>query len=186
MGRPLLVLDLDETIWHGVLEADAPEGVRFLLRPHLRAFLETVRVHYDLAVWTAAGEDWMQAGLAVVRLETSFDLGKQAVFLWHRSRCTPRRRPDGEYEFVKHARKFRAKWLRDRYPRERILVLDDQPSNYASGYGHLIKVRSWTGEQDDRELEALAAYLVSVAGEPDLCRLEKRGWRSRWALRNPG
>jgi ubiquitin-like domain-containing CTD phosphatase 1 len=182
LGRPLLVLDLDEALWHGVEDASAESGYRFLLRPHLATFLKTVSVDFDLAVWTAASEDWMRVGLATVQRETGFELEDRAFFLWHRARCTMRRNPEGQYELVKHARKFRASWIRERYPRERILVIDDQVTNYASGYGHLVRVSGWTGEVDDTELLQLAQYLGAVASEPDLRKLEKRGWRARVAL----
>lgn len=177
-SRPLLVLDLDETLWHGIPDPEAPGGHRFLLRPHLQVFLESVAGPYDLAVWTAATEDWMSQGLRVIVLETGFDLAEQAFFLWHRERCTWRRTDEGNYELRKPARKFRAKWIRARYPAHRVLAVDDQPSNYLCGYGHLVRVHGWTGDPEDQELRALADYLTSIAHQPDLRRLEKRHWRS--------
>lgn len=114
--RPLLVLDLDETLWHGIPDPEAVEGHRFLLRPHLGPFLEVVAEHYDLAVWTAASEDWMRLGLRTLASETHFDLAGRAFFLWHRDRCTWRRNEEGEYELTKPARKFKARWIRDPYP----------------------------------------------------------------------
>ncbi|WP_189011078.1 HAD family hydrolase [Deinococcus malanensis] len=176
--RPLLVLDLDETLWHGIADSSVPEGHRFLLRPYLQAFLERVAEHYDLAVWTAASEDWMMAGLKVLARETQFDLAGRAFFLWHRERCTWRRTEEGEYELRKPARKFRARWIRARYPSHRVLVVDDQGSNYLCGYGHLVRVSVWTGNPEDHELQALAGYLTSIAHEPDLRVLEKRHWRA--------
>jgi len=176
--RPLLVLDLDETLWHGVR---VPGGLHLTLRPHLAEFLETVSTAYDLAIWTAATEDWMLEGLAGIREATGFDLGGRAFFLWHRERCTFRRDAEGQYGFCKPARKFKAGWIRAKYPPERILVLDDQANNYACGYGHLVRVSGWHGEADDDELRRLAPYLLSIAAAPDLRRLEKRGWRSRSA-----
>ncbi|WP_293909821.1 HAD family hydrolase [Deinococcus sp.] len=179
MPRPLLVLDLDETLWCGVPDSTAPGGLRLLLRPHLREFLEGVSAHYDLAVWTAASEDWMREGLTQLHAHTSYDLASAAVFLWHRGHCTVRREEDGSYSFRKPARKFKVGWIREHYPRDRILAVDDQPANYASGYGHLVRVSEWMGDPEDDELLKLAAYLVSIVGEPDLRRLEKRGWRGR-------
>lgn len=176
MGRPLLVLDLDETLWHGV---KTPAGVSFQLRPYLSEFLSSVAEHYDLAIWTAATWDWMLAGLDVVQASTGFDLRSGVFFAWHRTRATLRRSEDGGYEWRKPARKFRAKWITRRYARERILALDDQPANYACGYGHLVRFSSWVGDKDDTELLELAAFLRSIAHEPDLMKLEKRGWRGR-------
>ncbi|WP_245896095.1 HAD family hydrolase [Deinococcus irradiatisoli] len=175
--RPLLVLDLDETLWHGRSDPALPGGLRLLLRPHLAEFLNAVGAAYDLAVWTAASEDWMREGLAQLKAVTGFDLEARAFFLWHRERCTFRRDAEGRYGFRKPVRKFKAGWIRGRYPLERILVLDDQAANYACGYGHLVPVRAWHGYDNDDELRRLAPYLLSIAGQPDLRRIEKRGWR---------
>lgn len=175
-SRPLLVLDLDETLWHGTKTAS---GVSFQLRPGMSEFLYGVAEHYDLAVWTSATADWMQAGLQVIRAETGYDLASHAVFLWERSRCTFRRSEDGlGFEWRKPARKLRAGWLRVRYTRERILAVDDTPAKWACGYGHLVRVSSWSGAADDNELPRLNVYLASIAERADLMALEKRGWRS--------
>lgn len=180
-SRPLLVLDLDETLWYGVEPADG-EVVRVQLRPYLRHFLEQVAHDYNLAVWTAASGDWMRGGLDVLRAETGFDLASRAVFLWDRDRCSWRRGEDGDLSWRKPARKFRAGWLRARYPRGRILAVDDVPGNYACGYGHLVRVTPWTGDVSDTELQHLATYLRSIAATDDFRALEKRGWRSRLQL----
>ncbi|RJF73272.1 hypothetical protein D3875_18660 [Deinococcus cavernae] len=78
LARPLVVLDLDETLWHA---HEHESCVTFQLRPYLREFLETVAAHYDLAVWTSATEHWMLAGLDAIFASTSFDLHKEAFSL---------------------------------------------------------------------------------------------------------
>lgn len=181
LSRPLLVLDLDETLWYGVEPADG-EVVRVQLRPGLGQFLEEVAQDFDLAVWTAASGEWMRGGLAVLHAETGFDLADRAVFLWDRDRCSWRRGEDGDLSWRKPARKFRAGWLRPLYPRGRILAVDDVPGNYVCGYGHLVRVTPWTGDASDTELRYLAAYLRSIATVQDFRTLEKRGWRSRLQL----
>lgn len=180
-SRPLLVLDLDETLWYGV-EPVGDETPDLQLRPHLRHFLEHVAEDFDLAVWTAASGDWMRHGLGVMHAGTGFDLAGRAVFLWDRERCSWRRTEDGDLIWRKPARKFRAGWLRARYPQGRILAVDDVPGNYACGYGHLVRVTPWTGDGSDTELLHLAAYLRSIVQAEDFRTLEKRGWRSRFLL----
>ena len=175
LPRPLLVLDLDETLWHATR---VPGGLDLRLRPYLAEFLEAVSTAYDLAIWTAATEDWMLEGLAQLQSATGFDLQARAAFLWHRERCTLRRDAEGQFGFCKPARKFRARWIRQRYPPDRILALDDRAQNYACGYGHLVNVSDWQGDTDDDELRRLIPYLLNLAGEPNLRRVEKRGWRS--------
>ncbi len=176
MSQPLLVLDLDETLWYGI---KTPAGGDFQLRPYLAEFLAKAAKFYDFAIWTAASEDWMQAGLAVVAQETGIDLAGQSFFLWSQSRCTWRRTEDGEYDWRKPARKFKAGWIAKRYPKQRILVLDDRPENYAQGYGHLLKISSYTSQAADDELLILVTYLVSIAQQANLTAIEKRGWYSK-------
>ena len=115
--RPLLILDLDETLWHGT-----PDPTH------------------------------------------------TTAFLWHRDRCSWHRDEHGDLQPRKPARKLRANWIRSRYPRERILAIDDRPQNWASGYGHLVRVTPWTGDPHDDELPRLARYLLSIADTPDLRR----------------
>ena len=117
-------------------------------------------------------------GFEVVRQETGFDLPSHCLFVWDRSRCTLKLTEDGDYEWRKPSRKLRAGWIRAKYPRERILAVDDTPAKWACGYGHLVRVREWTGDEQDNELRLLAAYLLRIAAEPDFMTMEKRGWKS--------
>lgn len=176
--RALLILDLDETLWHGTPDPTHTTA-HITLRPHLRDFLHTTHAAYDHAIWTAASPDWMHAGLQLIHTETGLDLTRTAAFLWHRDRCSWHRDEHGDLQPHKPARKLRATWIRSRYPRERILAIDDRPQNWASGYGHLVRVTPWTGDPTDDELPRLARYLLSIADTPDLRRVEKRGWRGR-------
>jgi len=65
--RKLLVLDLDETLIYATDQPlSVPEGFRVgpyyvYLRPHLRRFLESCAVHFDIAVWTASSVDYAAA-----------------------------------------------------------------------------------------------------------------------------
>ena len=89
MNRPLLILDLDETIvW--ATEEEPYDGFDFRTtryfvkkRPHLEEFLRTVRQWYDLAVWSSSGD-----GYASQVVHNVFGDGNTLRFAWGRSRCT--------------------------------------------------------------------------------------------------
>ena len=65
--RPLLILDLDETLlWATPDEPDVPYDFRVFgyyatKRPHLTTFLEKAFSWFDMAVWTSSGGDYARA-----------------------------------------------------------------------------------------------------------------------------
>lgn len=194
LARPLLILDLDETLVHarpapgtssgttpgtapGTASGWAPGGVRcgpYLVapRPGLDAFLTRCRQLYDLAVWTSATADYAACVLAAFLADVPL------VFVWSRERCT--RRVDHETHepyWVKDLGKVR----RRGHDLARVLAIDDLPRTYERNHGNLVRVSPFTGDPDDGELAPLATYLESLAAVPDVRRLEKRGWRDRMA-----
>jgi RNA polymerase II subunit A small phosphatase-like protein len=90
MKRPLLILDLDETLMHA---AEAPLdraatlrcGPYFVYeRPFAREFCERCALHYELAVWTSSTA-------AYARIVVEEIVGHAPLsFLWSRERCVRR------------------------------------------------------------------------------------------------
>lgn len=173
--RPLLVLDLDETLIFSTEEplARPPDHrvgpFHVYIRPHLHRFLTEIAEDYELAVWSAATEDYVQA---VVRAVTPTDV--ELAFVWSRSRCTQRFDPE-EYEpyFVKDLKKVRRKG----YSLERALIVEDTPRKVERHYGNAVYVTSWEGDEDDDLLLDLLDYLRSIHSEANFRSIEKRGWR---------
>ena len=180
--RKLLVLDLDETLVYATDQPlSMPEAFRIdpyyvYLRPHLRPFLESCVVRFDVAVWTASSVDYaaavaMQLFGSVERLE----------FLWARDRCTIRHDPDTrEMYWVKDLKKIR----RAGYELARVIVIDDTAKKHERNYGNLVRVRPFEGQLDDDELLHLARYLETLAGVDDIRVVEKRGWRHTRSARS--
>jgi len=173
MDRPLLILDLDETLIHTAMAPLAiPHDFRCLdyyvhERPFLREFLASVSAAWDLAVWTSSSADY--AGC--IRNHIFADL--PLSFMWTRERCT--RRFDAEsrqYYPVKDLRKVKNAG----YDLRRVLMIDDTPQMLERNYGNLVVVQEFTGDSADRELLALAMYLAGLVSEGDLRAIEKRGW----------
>jgi len=175
LKRPLLILDLDETLISA--SEEPPSGHHDFLcgpyfirkRPFAGSFLAAVALSYDLAAWTSATEAYARCVA-----EHLFDRVSLA-FLWARPRCTLRRDPCGPEEyFVKDLKKVR----RAGYDLRRVLVVDDSLRALERHRGNLVQVRPFTGDPGDQELEHLAAYLIRIAGSDDFRRVEKRAWRA--------
>jgi carboxy-terminal domain RNA polymerase II polypeptide A small phosphatase len=181
MNKPLLILDLDETLWYGIVSDDNYSNV-FYLRPHLRHFIDTVSPWYDLAVWTAATLDWAEEGLATIKREIDLDLRSKLVFLWDRSHTTETV-DSTPYAFsssvrrIKEGRLIEASQYGAKYPMSRIMAVDDYQQNYQNIINNYIPITEWLGDLDDDELLNLADFLVAIKDQPDFRKVAKMNWR---------
>lgn len=175
--KPLLILDLDETLLHAreLPLAHEPHLTLFeyfiYFRPYLREFIEQVRSVYKLAVWTSSGRRYAQDVCANV-----FTDDDALEFVWCSERCTV------EWDFergtscgAKRLRKVRGLG----YRLERVLIVDDSPEKHTRNFGNLVRVSPFEGDPNDRELILLSRYLVQIADEPNFRSIEKRGWRAQ-------
>lgn len=173
--RPLLILDLDETLIHASERpmAQTPDFVvahyALYRRPGVAAFLEKMARHYELAVWTSSSPAYAQAVIAAL-----FAAPERLAFVWASDRCTLRR--DLESDTWCQSKPLH-KVRRRGYDLRRVLVVDDSPEKHTRNYGNLVAVQPFEGDPADDELPRLGRYLERLAGEPDFRRIEKRGWR---------
>lgn len=172
----LVVFDLDETLMHAAEAPGAPPAdvhrvgpwhVR--IRPGLDALLPAVFEAYDVGVWTSATAAYAAAVVPLV-----FGVHSPKLkFVWSSSRCTRRYFHElDEYVGIKRLSK-----LRKMYPLEQILMVDDSPEKHRQNYGNLVRVTPWTGNEADRELHQLRAWLLEVRAVENVRRIEKRGWQ---------
>ena len=176
LDRPLLILDLDETLIHAVQRKGAPtpadafsiEGYSVFCRPNLALFLDYCFEHFKVAIWTSSTADYCGEILDVIASGRSFE------FVWARDRCSRRYDPELQSHYWHKALK---KVLRLGYQKERILAIDDSPEKWESSYGNLVRVSEFTGNTDDDELVQLMRYLEIIRGEPQFRTIEKRNWR---------
>lgn len=176
-SRPLLILDLDETLVHATEERldiahDFVAGPYVVYkRPHLTSFLEAAAELYRLAVWSSSSFRYFSR---VVNHILPADVTLE--FRWSRSRCV--RNFDHEQQeqiWLKDLRKVK----RAGYDLERVLIVDDQPEKLSRSYGNAIYVSPFTGDPSDDELPALLEYLTLIADKPNFRSIEKRRWRSK-------
>ncbi|MFO7902412.1 MAG: NIF family HAD-type phosphatase [Planctomycetota bacterium] len=173
--RPLLILDLDETLIHASENGigRSPDfracGYQVFRRPGLQEFLLAVAELFELAVWSSASEDYVQIMTNTIRPDSV-----NWHFVWGRNRCTRRYDPERMTQFyLKNLKKLKLRG----YDLTRILVVDDSWKKHTKNYGNAIYVNSFEGDPNDNELQLLLVYLRSIVNVENYRRLEKRRWR---------
>lgn len=184
--KPLLILDLDETLIHASetlldFEADfrLPPYYYVYQRPYLSDFLNFCNKHFELAIWSSASEDYVNAIVQKILPPNIF-----LQFVWSRKRCTPKfllyRDSLGRYnldypssyQYLKQLKKVR----RLGYDLKKVLIVDDTPTKVMNYYGNAIYIKEFRGEQDDLELLKLSHYLLKLRDVENVRSIEKRGW----------
>jgi RNA polymerase II subunit A small phosphatase-like protein len=175
MAPLLVILDLDETLVHApeLPLARPPDFLAFGYpihkRPHVDAFVQGLLGTYQVAIWTASGRLYAESVVTQLRIDPA-----RLAFFWCSERCTERfDHETRRRNTVKALRKVR----RRGYNLERVLVVDDSPEKHVRNYGNLIPVLPFGGDADDAELPLVRAYIDSLAAEPNVRSIDKRGWR---------
>lgn len=172
--RPLLILDLDETLVYATEKplaraADFRTGCYYVYkRPHLETFLTAAAAVFGLAVWSAGTIGYVES--IVWRIGRDLPLS----FVFSRKQCTRCFDHETQEEyFLKDLKKVK----RRGFDLDRVLIAEDDPRQVRRHYGNAVYVKPFVGDEGDVELPLLAAYLVSISAVPNFRKLEKRGWR---------
>lgn len=176
MEKPLLILDLDETLIRGQespLSEGEPHdmllGPYFVyFRPHARSFLAAMGEHFRLGFWSSATLSYV--GPICRQLMKG---QPEPLFVWGRERCTER------FDHFKRETYY-AKDLRhiekNGISLARVLIVDDELRKVNRHYGNALIVRPFLGDAADDELPKLESFLRSVSQLEDLRRVEKSKW----------
>jgi carboxy-terminal domain RNA polymerase II polypeptide A small phosphatase len=186
--RQLLVLDIDSTlVWSDAMPFP---GFDFIItiqdhkfwvkkRPGLDQFLQQVRQDRDIAIWSYAREDYVQA---IVSTIIDFPL----VFVWSRKRCTEKiihdewkgGGLDGQHIVLKKLGKIwrRRQWnnVKNTYTRKNTLILDDTPETYLQNYGNAIPIRAYEGKSNDSEFDRVVDLSENILMYADVRQAYKR------------
>lgn len=183
---PLAILDVDETLIYASkvkLERD-PDFIVFnyhvYKRPNLDEFMERLSKSFNIAIWSSAGNDYVNS------IIKQLDLNVEFKFIWGRNEATQKRQINDYYEsgnetefyYVKSLKKVKRKG----YALERILIIDDSPHKSKLNFGNAIYPKSYKGDLDDNELLILVDYIESIEDEPNFRIIEKRNWRKNYDL----
>jgi carboxy-terminal domain RNA polymerase II polypeptide A small phosphatase len=177
----LVVFDLDETLIHSSFGvhpalADFMSGPHpCVVRPYARELISECLDRYRVGVWTSAGS--LHANTVVKELFGDADALR---FVYSAEQCTPFRDFDTmETVAVKNLHKLR----RRGFDLDRVVAIDDSPEKHRRNYGNLLRVKPWTGEQEDDELNDARLYLRWLDSHPSVRQVEKRGWRHQQSWR---
>lgn len=176
MDKPLLILDLDETLIYASeqrleREPDFICGIYSIYRrPYLNEFFQEIKTTFRFGIWTSSTEDYMECVIKNIipkEIELEFAFGRQ--------RCIPVIDSiTGELKWLKDLKKIKKK----RYLLDRVIVVDDTASNLERNYGNLLPIFPWYGSEEDDELKYLCKYLDKISGISSFRKIEKRAWRS--------
>ncbi|KZN43300.1 hypothetical protein N474_14645 [Pseudoalteromonas luteoviolacea CPMOR-2] len=175
--KKLLILDLDETLIYATekklaIEHSFVAGQYYVYeRPHLKEFLDYCLREFLVAVWTSSNE--LYAETIVSHL---FGGDHDLEFVWARRRCV--RKFDLEYYdwfYVKDLKKVK----RQGFNLDAMIMVDDTPKKLIRNYGNLVRVCRFEGNQCDKELRDLIAYLEELKGIDNVRTVEKRNWKYR-------
>jgi len=175
----LLVLDLDETLVHASVrypvgkKATQVGSYMVQLRPGVLEFLDWCEAFYaEVAIWTAATLPY-----ASEVIDKMLGGCERFAFVWGRRRITYAYDHETRERYaVKDLRKLR----RRGYDKRRILAVDDTPQKWIRSYGNYVPIRAFEGQEGDKELEYLQAYLEQLGPEANVRHIEKRFWRQAY------
>ena len=181
--KPLIILDIDETLVHtenvpteysGNWDYDfkfSGNGKSLFYtkkRPYLDQFLDYAYQNFDVAIWTAAGEDYAKQILENIGI-----LERSLVFFYTQDNCTIKRDyENSDYYGIKNLNKLKKKG----FDLDKVLIIDDKQETAINNYGNLIHIKPFTDDMNDTELLKLISYLETIKDERNYRRIEKRGW----------
>lgn len=186
MNKPLLILDLDETLIYSIpTEEYQNEKYDFLIgedfyvkkRPYVEDFLLEISEHFDLAVWTAASHGYGQNIVKELFVKNNLTL----EFFHSRSNCVSKEylRIGDDYYPEQHFIKDLSK-IKKKYNLDRVLMADDLKVSLQRNYGNLVHVTPFRGDIEDTHLLSLKEYLISIKQEENLRKIEKRYWKDNY------
>ena len=172
--KPLLVLDLDETLIHSTTYLFNSEcihleefGYYVYKRPFLDYFLREVSKQYDIGIWSAGTDDYVET---IVDMILPFDV--DPIFVFGRSMCQLKY-VDGYRVYVKPLR-----ILQDfGYSLDKMLVVDDTPQKCVENFRNAIIPKPYLFDTSDRELLDLLIYLVGLKGSKNLTNHQHYKWK---------
>lgn len=183
--KKLVILDLDETLIHATKEPldrvwdFEVYGYKVYKRPGLEEFLLKLMKHFEVAVWSSASDEYVEAIVKVI-----FPADYPLKFVWGRSKCTLQLNKKAIEEsgysdyshlnYVKMLKKVHQLGFGDL---DNMLIVDDTPHKSQHNYGNAIYPSIFMGDRGDNELLWLERYLETLIDTKNIRKIEKRFWR---------
>lgn len=174
MNKTLIILDLDESLFHcDILSFDNYE-YKFTLdndntyyamkRPYVDEFITYIKENYEYGVYTAASEDYALEHCKVLDLNPKF--------LLHQNNCiiSTDRKTYNKY-FLKELCK-----LEEFSSLSNMIAIDDRFESFSEDPDNLIKIEPFYCNKKDNVLLRLIDYLESIKGVVDVRTIDKSNW----------
>lgn len=171
--RPLLILDLDGTLLVSTprdMGGKMPGKPSFVtsfssmdvqetrLRPGLVSFLEAVRPHFDLAVFTAATLEYAETMVEGINSVCPGFRDSLCCF-WTREHTCCLWSLSGRLTVLKELRRLAQHCGR---PLSRCLIVDDTPETYALNVSNALPIPAYAGGEMDGALKRLSGFLLAM------------------------
>jgi len=171
----IIILDLDETLIHSTqTELHIPyhfkvDNYFVYKRPLLKRFLTDISRHFAIGVWSSASDAYVTE-IVKQLIPNGVDL----LVTWGRTKCTLKR--DLVYDTWNYEKRL-DKLKKKGFPIEKILIIDDTPAKSRTNYGNAVYIKEFTGDPNDKELQFLYEYLLTLKPADNVRTVEKRRWR---------
>ena len=172
--KPLLVLDLDETLVHATVNPPSAKADRYMFqfgyylqyRPFVKYFLTAMSEIYDIGVWSSGTPEYVEN---VVEHLFPFE----PVFVYGRDMCDFVKFEDGKYRYIKPL----AKLKKFGYSMSRTLIIDDTRSKCVKNLENAIIPLPFHGNVYDHELLDLLHYLEWIRDIKDFATRDHDKWK---------
>ena len=155
--KKLLILDLDETLIHSTyidLKLNQkPHKYKFFYiyqRPFLEEFMESVSLHFDLAIWSASKADYVKEIIKKTALSNY-----KFQFVYTRAKCKQIYLKGGTIRYLK-----KLELTPDCESYQKIVFLDDYPE-MVNPIEKCILVKEFRGSEFDDELLKVRHLLLN-------------------------
>ena len=181
--KKLLILDLDETLISSAYEKPLTYDFCFILekltyyvkiRPNLDAFLNFCFEHFNVAIWSAGDEDYVNKIVGYIFK----DRQNQLLFIWSKKKCTIIVKTYNFYEqIIIRIKNLKKIWRKKgiNFDKTNTLILDDTPNTYTNNYGNAIRIKEFeTNAVTDSEFERIKTILLDCINETDVRLIKKK------------
>ncbi|KAA1469377.1 HAD IIID h [Dentipellis sp. KUC8613] len=181
-GKKLLVLDIDYTILDTKPLTSGALPPAECARPHLHEFLTAVYPHYDICIWSQTSWVWLETKLVELGMlganrnyKISFVLDKTSMFTVFSKR-------DGK-PYTHSVKALQIIW--NHFPQfhgKNTIHVDDLGRNFALNPKQGLKISAFKDAHTpqamaDRELDKLARYMLYIAAQEDLEKVNHKDWK---------
>ena len=166
--KKTLVLDLDNTLIQSFpspllmqntqLESRCTlEGIIYILRPGLLQFLQHVRKHYEVVIYTFSIQPYADSILNDIEIQLGIQLFDYRLY---RNSIYSKRRRNKKPLYCKRA--FRDRNIKD------VIIIDDQPEMWFWALDNLIPIIKFQGMHTDTALQGIQKYLAILKEVSDI------------------